>query len=146
MSVNALDALRRHAPWQARVAPAESMTERPASVDTRRPARARLERASPPLGDPGAARRAAAPSRPAPSRASARPRPPARGLLRAALVGALALVMLLCVLAPAAQALQDSTPNVLDDSDWSVVATRGGVKITIDIRGERDSGLGACRI
>ena len=48
--------------------------------------------------------------------------------MRRAALGALAFAMLLCVLVPTAQAL--------DGSDWTVVATRGGVKITLNIQGE----------
>ena len=192
MPVNALHVLRRHGAGQARAASAAFMTERPASVDTRRPVRARLEKGqpdsptarqpdsptarqpdsptarqpdsptarqpdsptarqpdsptarqpdsptarqpdsptarqpdSPTLGEPGAARRgarsSATPSGPAPSHASVKPRPPARGLLRAALC-ALALVTLLCGLA---------TPAAAQLSPSSVTVTRGDRQIVV---------------
>ena len=113
MPVNALHVLGIRGPEQARAASAVTMsavtmTERPAGVDRRRPSRARLEEGqpdSPTLGDPAAARRGAPPSSSAPSHASARPCPSARGLLRAALC-ALMLMTLMCGLAAPAAAQQ----------------------------------------
>ena len=83
------------------------------------------------LSSSGAARRGARPSTPSSSSRTVPARAPARravGAFRRGVLATLALVLFLCGPVPTAQAL--------DGSDWTLTATRGGVKIILNIQGE----------